>query len=391
MEKPLWMICITHMFIEIYLLIQVALIPVILLEFQLSPLEASLIATIPSLVTLLMNIPSGFLADRFNPRHLLFASMLIEGVSTFFISQTSNFWMLVLGVSLLKIASPIYHISGLSQLSRLAKPEQISRSIGFHNALGNLGAAMGLITLAFSLSSMGWRSTYLFWTVPILIWGFIILKYSQFKTRHVVKAEHKENIGRLARFSLIFSSSFIILLAVIGIRDLGATGSSTFMTTYFVDVRGYSGATASLIFSLGPFIGIVGSIVGGYLGEKMGAKKALGWAIFCCAISLLMLSLVSQLSLIILIYIFYSFFGNAIWSPMNTIVASVTPEKERGMSYSVYFFAEGLTSSIAPTVAGGVIGLTSVWFIFPFSVIFQIASIVVLRFLPFSKRKQNSS
>lgn len=86
-------------------------------------------------------------------------------------------------------------------------------------------------------------------------------------------------------------------------------------------------ATAALILSLGPIIGIVGSIGGGYLGEKMGAKKALGWAIFCCAISLLTLSLASQLSLIILTYILYSFFGNAIWSPMNTIVVNVTPEK----------------------------------------------------------------
>lgn len=44
MEKPVWMICLTHMFIEIYLLVQVALIPVIVQEFQLSLVEASLIA-----------------------------------------------------------------------------------------------------------------------------------------------------------------------------------------------------------------------------------------------------------------------------------------------------------------------------------------------------------
>jgi MFS family permease len=378
------------MFIEVYLLMQVALIPVILLEFHLSTLEASLIATVPSFVTLLMNIPCGFLADRFSTRHLLFASMLIEGVSTFFVSQTNSFWTLVFGVSLLKIASPIYHISGLSQISRLAKPAEISRSIGFHNALGNLGAAMGLITLAVSLSSMGWQLTYLFWTLPILIWGFVILTYSQFKTVPVVKAEHKAGKVGLARFSLILSSSFIVLLAVIGVRDLGATGSSTFMTTYFVGARGYSDATATLITSLGPFIGIVGSIGGGYLGEKLGAKKALSWAILCCAISLLMLSLASLLSFIILTYILYSFFGNAIWSPMNTIVANVTPEKERGMSYSLYFFIEGLTSSIAPTVAAGFIELTSIWFILPFSAAFQIASLVILRFLSISKQQQKS-
>ncbi|MDH5483531.1 MAG: MFS transporter [Candidatus Bathyarchaeota archaeon] len=387
MEKPLWMICTTHMFIEVYLLMQVALIPVVIREFQLNLLEASLVATVPSLITLLMNIPSGFLADRFNAGQLLFASMLIEGLSTFLISQTNNFWTLVLGVSLLKISSPMYHISGLSQLSRLAKPEEISRSIGFHNALGNLGSAMGLITLSVFLSSMGWRLTYLFWAIPILCWGFIVLKYSHFKTKPKAKTEHKENKRKFARLSLIFSTSFLILLIVIGVRELGATGSSTFMTTYFVDTRGLSEATASLVFSLGPFIGIIGSIGGGYLGERIGAKKALAWAILCSSISLFMLSLASQLYLIILIYLFYSFFGSAIWSPMNTIVARVTPETERGMSYSLYFFTEGLLASFTPTIAAGVIELTDIWFIFPFSVAFQITSIIILRFLPLPKQR----
>ena len=387
MEKPLWVICVTHMFIEVYLLMQVALIPVIIREFQLNLLEASLVATVPSLITLLMNIPSGFLADRFSATHLLFASMLVEGFSTFLVSQTNSFWTLVLGVSLLKISSPIYHISGLSQISRLAQPKQISRSIGFHNALGNLGSAAGLVTLTVFLSTMGWRLTYLFWTLPILCWGLIILKYSQFKTKRVVKTEYQEDKGRFPRLSLIFSSGFIILLVVLGVRELGATGSSTFMTTFFVDVRGFSEVTASLIFSLGPFIGIVGSIGGGYLGERIGAKKALSWAILCCAISLLILSLTSQLYLLVLIYLFYSLFSSAIWSPMNTIVANVTPETERGMSYSVYFFTEGLIASIAPTLAAGVIELSDVWFVFPFSVIFLITSVIILKFLPFSKRR----
>jgi len=267
----------------------------------------------------------------------------------------------------------------------MAKPKQISRSIGFHNALGNLGSAGGLVTLTVFLSTIGWRLTYLFWTLPILSWGFILLKSSQFKAKRVAQAEHSENRGRLSRVSLIFSSGFLVLLVVIGVRELGATGSSTFMTTYFVDARGLTEATASLIFSLGPFVGIIGSIGGGYLGERMGAKKALGWAILGCAISLLVLSLTSQLYLLTLIYLFYSFFNSALWSPMNAIVANVTPETERGMSYSVYFFTEGLIASITPTVAAGVIELTDVWFIFPFSVVFLITSVIILKFLQLSQ------
>lgn len=384
MEKPLQMICVTHMFIEVYLLMQVALIPVIIREFQLSLLEASLVATVPSFVALLTNIPSGFLADRFSTNHLLFASMLTEGLSGLLISQTNNFWILVLEVSFLRISSPLYHISGLSQISRFAKQEKISRSIGFHNALGNLGTAAGLISLTVFLSTLGWRWTYLFWSVPIQAWGFIVLTSSQLRTKRVEKTA-SERRGRSTRLSLLFSSGFLILLAVIGVREVGNTGISTFMTTYFVGTRGLSEAAASFVFGLGPFMGIVGSVSGGYLSERMGAKKALSWVILGGAVSLFALSLASQLYLLVIIYLLYDFFGSAVWSPMNTIVANITPQTERGLGYSVYFFMEGLLASITPTLAAGVIELTDVWFVFPFSVIFFIASVVVLQFLAYPR------
>jgi len=386
MEKPLWMICTTHMFIEVYLLMQVALIPVIVHEFQLSLLEASLVATVPNFVALLMNIPSGFLADRFSPNHLLFASMVVEGLSGLLISQANNFWILVVELCILKISSPLYHISGLSQISRFAMPEKIGRSIGFHNALGNLGTAAGLISLTIFLSTVGWRWTYLFWSVPIGVWGFIILTSSQLRSKQVEKTVG-EHSGGLARWSLLFSSGFLILLAVVGVREVGNTGSLTFMTTYFVETRGLSEAVASFIFGLGPFIGIVGSVGGGYLCERIGAKNAFSLVTLGGAISLFALSLMSQLHLLVIIYLLYSFFGSAVWSPINTIVANITPLTERGLGYSVYFFMEGLLASVTPTLAAGVIELTDVWFVFPLSVIFLMASVIVLQFLAYPKRR----
>ncbi len=386
MEKPLWMICTTHLFVEIYLLIQVALIPVIVREFQLSLLEASLVATVPSLAALLMNIPSGFLADRFSTNHLLFASMVIEGVSALIISQTNSFWALVVGATFMRVASPIYHITGLSQLSRLAKPERMSRSLGFHNALGCVGSAAGLLTLTFFLSTTGWRWTYLFWSFPIIAWGFILLFSPQLKTRQI-RARTVPLASKSSRLFTILSPALLIFLIVIAVREIGGTGSSTFMTTYFVDVRNLSETTASLVFALGPVIGIFGSLSGGYFAEKLGARKALRWIILCSAISLLTLSLMSQLYLLAFVYLVYTLFSYAVWSPINAIVASITPETERGLSYSLYFFTEGLMASISPALAAGVIELSSVWHVFPFSVVFFVSSLIILQFLSRFERR----
>lgn len=380
MKKPLWIICITHMFIEVCLYMQFALIPTLIREFEINVLEVSMVVTIPSLIQLLMNFPSGFLAQRYNTKRLLFSGMLIEGVSALMISQTSSFWMLVLGVSFIRIASAIYHVSALSQISLFAESKQVSKNVGFHNAFGNLGTAIGVLSLAIFLSAIGWRWTYLFWSVPILLWGLMILVSPQLKTEKFEKTEKRSRSGPM-RLSLILSFNFLILLIAAGIREIGNTGSSTFMTSYFVDVRGLSESTASLVFGLGPFVGIVGSLNGGYLGGKIGAKNALSWIIFSCAISLFILSLVSQSYFLAFVYLVYSFFSNAAWSPMNALVTDLTSETHRGLGFSFYFFVEGAVTSITPTLAAGIILFSGVWYVFPCCAVFLLASMIVLQFL----------
>jgi FSR family fosmidomycin resistance protein-like MFS transporter len=387
MEKPLWLIYVTHMLVEVNLLIQVALIPVIIKEFQLGLLEASLVATVPSFVQLLMYIPSGYLTDRVSVKHLLFASMLVEGLSGFLVSQTTSFWTLVLGVSLLKISSPLYHITGLSQVSKLAKPEEMNRSMGVHNALGNLGSAVGVVSLAVFLSTLGWRWTYLFWAFPILAWGFIILASSGLRAGRFEKTAIRAKTG-LKRWSLILTSGLLVFLTAIAVREVGATASSTYITTYFVNSRNLSESTASLIFGLGPFVGVPASLIGGYLGERTGARKALMWTIAGCSISLILLALVSHLYLLILVYVLFSFFSNATWAPMNALVPDITPMADIGLGWSIYFFTDGITTSIAPTLAAGIMELLGISFVFPFSAIFLISSLIILQFLPKSKNQQ---
>lgn len=376
------------MFIEIFLLIQVALIPIYIKEFNLSLLQVSTVATIPSFVQLLMTIPAGFLADRFSTKHLLFTSIIIEGFSALFIGQTNNFVTLVFAVCIMKIASPLYHVSGLSQISKHVSPEKISKSMGFCMALGNLGSALGTLSLAVFLSTLGWRWTYFFWAIPVFLWGLIIFFFFKDDLKKGVDERKKRSVS--TKTSLIFTFSFIVFLISINFRIIGTTGVQTFMTTYLVGNKGFSEATASLIFGLGPFVGILGSLIGGYSGERLGEKKALSLIMLGGLISLLLLAFTSQIYVLGLLYLVYAFFNYSVWTPINTIVASITPITERGLSYSVYFFTEGVVNSFTPTIAAGFIALTStIWTIFPFSILFILIGMMILQFLPYRNMKQH--
>jgi MFS family permease len=96
--------------------------------------------------------------------------------------------------------------------------------------------------------------------------------------------------------------------------------------------------------------------------------------------------MMTQVYSIVLVYIVYAFFSNSIWSPVNTIIAAISPESERGLSYSFFFLTEGLIASFTPTLVAGVIELSDVWIVFPLSVLVMIIGLIILQFLP---RKKN--
>lgn len=386
MEKPFWIASFTHMFLEMFLLLQVALIPVFTKEFGLSLFEATLAVTVPTMVQLAVNIPAGILADRLKTRHLLFLSMMIEGGAALFLSQTSSYWALILGICVMRVSSPIYHVAGLSRISRLVSRGRLSRSMGLHNALGSLGSAVGTISLSFFLSTMGWRWTYLFWSLPIVVWGLFVLRS---RDLDVEQETRTENHGpRASRLSIIMSAGFPVFLAFIGLRAVGVVGSTTFVPTFLVRERGVSEAVASLIFGLGPFMGIVGSLLGGYLGDRVGAKKILSLAVLGSALSLLCLALLTNIDSVVFTYLMFALCNNTIWSPMNTIVVDLVPVAERGLGFSMYFLTEGLVEAASPTIAVQVIGLSSVSTLFLFGVGLVLASLALLQRLQLRARSE---
>lgn len=192
------------------------------------------------------------------------------------------------------------------------------------------------------------------------------------------------------RYPLLFVSGFLIFLVMCGVRTVGITSTMTFMTTYLINVKNLSKSIASLIFGLGPLMGIVGSLSGGYLGERIGVKRTLSLAIMGCTLTTALLALSSQVTLLATLYILYSFFNSSVWTPTNTIVANITPERKKGRGYGALFFTEGLIRSVTPIITAGIIELSSIWYIFPFSLIFLTASLVILHYLPYPQRNNNS-
>jgi MFS family permease len=144
-------------------------------------------------------------------------------------------------------------------------------------------------------------------------------------------------------------------------------------------------STASLIFGLGPFMGIVGSLIAGSSGDRIGAKKILALPILSCAFALFVFSIASDLYILIPAYLVLAFFNSIAWTPMNTMVADMIPVRARGLGFSMYFLIEGVIEAVSPTIAARLIDLSSIVYLFPFSLAMVIVGLIILQFLRFPK------
>jgi FSR family fosmidomycin resistance protein-like MFS transporter len=394
-SKPFSAIWLSHLLIEIYLLMHPALVPIFRSEFGLSILQAGLLVTVPNLCRLAVGIPTGILADKHGPRPFIILSLIISGLSALLLGQSTNVSILILSLSLIMISVTLYHPPGLSVVSRLyQEPASRSRAMGLHGASGCIMQAMGAISLGLLLSQIGWRNCYLFLAFPILGWAFILsrIQIPQIDPSAedpVAQANSQEERPKKKTWNgkTIFNVGFLLLISSIGLDSLANGGVSAFMTTFLTSSENLPLYLASLIFGLGPLIGILGSIGAGWFSSKLGDLTALrlfyaGQAIFLCGVIAF-----RYVPLIAFSFLMYKLFSASIWIPGPSLVANFVDKSHCGTAYSLFYFSEDSVGAVSPLVAATLIGFFGILSPFILAIVLLATSAVLILLITYTRNR----
>lgn len=374
----------THTLTHVFQRIHLALFPIIKQEFSLSLQELGLIAAIPYLVQVLLAIPTGMLSDRFGSKRLLIISLITAAGGTLLASQSSTPTILILAVCLVYANTVIYHPASYSFTTRLFKLKDRPKALGIHGAGGTFGMALGPISVSIliGLFAFGWRQVYLFWILPIFLGLILVLR---------IKSEPKEDFQEprkdpspskkqgINKGSLI-TMNLIIFLVFVSIRMLASQMVETFFTVYMTEERKIDSVLSSLVYGGGTLTGLIAAPLGGIMASKIGDKK---WVIISLALaytSLGVATFVPNVTLFILFYLVYGFCNTLAMAANSSIVATLSPSRQRGLGYAIYFLPGEIMGVIAPVIASliaVVFGLTS---IFIASLVIFAAGLLVLKF-----------
>ncbi len=295
-------------------------------------------------------IPWGYLSDVFNAKVIMAIGIILSGLGFIIASKSSSTLALQIGLSITGIGCSAYHPSGLALISKSCSNRGVA--LGINGMFGNIGIATAPVAAGILNYFVGWQMTLLLIGSSGIISGLLIMLVSV-DTISVVYTHPKTTASKYAMVKLFILFCFAMLASGVLYRGYTIMLPSyfekeliSFITTiknnfsiYIRKIDSYKDIytlVATMFVSLVYVIGMVGQLLGG----KIADRYDLRWAyalFFLGGLIFLTLTSVSSGSIILLWTGMFILFSLGMQPIENSLVAVVTPEKWRSVSYGIKF------------------------------------------------------
>lgn len=323
-------------------------------QWNLDKAQLGLMSTVFFAAYAFMQIPTGFLADKFGRVKVLVIGYILFGVATYLSGMATTFVMFLMMRALTGLGEGTYYGSQYGISSNLT-PKKYR---GFVAALINSGMAFG-ISLGFISASYftytldkGWQFSFYLFAIPTIIIAILIGLF----VRDSQEGNGQQNVQQQEKgnLKLLFTKNHIFVYIIIFCSLYGFFGMLTWLPYYLQTARGVDGSQTGVISSLVPWASIPGAIFFGFISDKIKSKKPLiiGLAL-AGAICQLMIPYTENYSLMIVGLVLYGLLGKLALDPvLISYIADITPSSMYSKVYGFFNFSGMLSSIFAPYITG---------------------------------------
>ncbi len=331
----------------------------VMAEFHLSHAGAGFLFSVFFYGYMGMQVPAGFLGDRFGRKRVLVVGILIVAVSTLATGLAPTLLVLGLARLLAGLAQGMYFandrpiIAAATPRDRLALGQGISFSgLGIGNALGVIvGGALGEI--------MPWRQVFLVLVALPVISATLIGRF----VPEVPSGRGRSDAGPGESGSAsVFRHRDLWVLGLAGMcpiwtQFLIATWGPALFMELGVRELGRSALYASLLgVAAPPGLLALGTLSDRLLRRGIARKVVLAGALVCMAVSVAAMGLTVQLGgpawvLAMLVFVTSLFLWGA-WAPVYALVAELFPQRVMGTAFGLLNAISFVSAILTPYVSG---------------------------------------
>jgi MFS family permease len=309
----------------------------------------------------------GGLSDRFGPRLTMTAGGCLLGAGYLLMSQVATVWHLYLFWSLLIGLG----VSGTDVVPLSTTARWFVKKRGMMTGIIKVGTGVGMLMMPLVINGLitayGWRTTFL------VLGAMILLCYvacAQFLVRDPGKrglapdgGKHEnrftqsppeggmtlQEAARTVQFWTICVAFFLVFFCALTLL--------MHIVTHAIDL-GITPANAATVLSVVGGVSIVGRLVMGGAGDRIGNKAAMVICFLCLVSSLVWLQLSNKLWMLLLFAMVYGFAHGGFYALIAPLIADLFGTRSHGVIFGIVLFVSTIGGAAGPVTAGYIFDIT---------------------------------
>ena len=267
-----------HMLNDIMQSLLAAIYPLLKEEFSLDYWQIGLLTLAFMVTASLLQPLVGIYTDKRPLPYSLTFGMGMSMIGLVLLAMAHSYWLLLLGASFIGIGSSIFHPES-SRVARLASGGRFGLAQSLFQVGGNFGQALGPLLAAFIVVPLGQGSVGWFSLAALL--GMVILFqvgtwYGNYR-RDAAKRPVLPVSSTLARRKVVLALAVLAMLTFS--KNIYMASISSYYTFYVIEKFGVSVQVSQYLLFVFLGAAALGTVVGGPIGDKFGAKFVIWFSI----------------------------------------------------------------------------------------------------------------
>ncbi|MGO9402651.1 MAG: MFS transporter [Terriglobales bacterium] len=321
-------------------------------QFQISYARAGLFMTAYTMIPTFGSLLIGSYSDRIGVRRAVLNGLTLLGAAGILSSFTRTFWQMLACRILIGIGATSIFVPGLATVLHLLPPARVNLATGAFFSSLNLGLSVAMLASPILAKSLGWRVPLSLFGALALVLSAIILSFtnkdffrrSGTATSKSTRAPARENPG----WALVLVSAGNFLLFFQSFAMI------TWLPEYLSQQRQFpSGQVGAISMLLGLVI-IPGSVLAGWLADRVGAWLVAVSGAVLCAICPTVLVLAPALipSEVSFVICLLSLGTSLLTIPLTSVLAKLVAQEHSGKAVGL-ILTTGYSGAIVSTYLGG--------------------------------------
>jgi MFS transporter, Spinster family, sphingosine-1-phosphate transporter len=302
----------------------------------------------------------GWLGDRFSRVKLASGGLVVWSLATALAGFAPGYRTLLAARATVGVGEASFGTVSPGLLADYFSKEERGRILSWFYVAIPVGSALGYLLGGVLGERMGWHAAFLMVGLPGLI---LAIPIALLRTpprggdEAVPPGTPETKIG----YGVLFKNpSFVLNTLSMATMTFAIGGLAQWIPSFLNRVHGLSVEKGNTLFGATTVVaGIVGTLLGGWLGDRWQKKSSKGyllvsgWGFFVGAPFAAWAILAQDLTACMIAIFIAEFFLFLNTGPLNTVIVNVTPPAVRAMAFAVnIFFVHALGDAISPSILG---------------------------------------